>query len=66
VLDASHVISIRRDETSGWRVINGLGVVIKDGFESNAAAWQWVAKHNTDRAVAKAKIDRQPSPSVRP
>jgi hypothetical protein len=34
---------IRRDKT-GWRVINGLGVVIKDGFDSNGAAWQWVSQ----------------------
>jgi hypothetical protein len=40
-------ISIRRDDTSGWHVVNGNGIVLAGG--TNAAALAWVGQHNTDR-----------------
>jgi len=36
------------DATARWRVVNGNGVVIKDGF-ANAAAWRWVDHHHGSR-----------------
>ena len=48
VLDPARQISIRRDD-AGWHVVNGLGVVLADGFLTNTAALAWVGQHNATR-----------------
>ena len=55
LIDQTRVISIRRDET-GWHVVNGNGTMIRDGFDSNAAALAWVTK-TRGRRVASHRGD---------
>ena len=42
------IIATRHDG-AGWHVVNGLGVVLADGFLTNTAALAWVGQHNTSR-----------------
>lgn len=32
-----------------WRVVNKDGVVIRDGFASDASAWKWADAHSDTR-----------------
>ena len=42
-----NVVTMKGNGASGWRVLDGNGIVLADGFPTNSAAWQWVDQHDT-------------------
>ena len=40
-------LSVRFDEATGrWRVVDGNGSIIKDGFATDAPGWKWADAHS--------------------
>jgi hypothetical protein len=63
VVDLTRVLSIKRNGAT-FAVINGLGVTLADGFDSNAAALAWLSTHTS--RVKGGRSLREASPPARP
>ena len=50
VLDEAKQFAIRHSDLTGWRVVDGNGVILADNLASNREAWAWIDDHG-DKAM---------------